>query len=336
MQILIEKMKLTNNLLVKLIFTILGPAVGLLLPVSCGIETGKPTLYSPQVISLIKDNVTSNQTAIIANKPGIRPDTYYDEESTFGYDFYYKIYTETDYDKLGVDSIAKYKKIEDAAVGSLKPATQQRLNTLQDNINDSLYSKPVKYYYNDKSLTNEVGLLRHHLEFGANDLHIGDDDIYIEYKVQTPSKDNGYLLKVTVYRRGRDGAVIASANSQQIDLDGKTRYLSDDNCLSMYRRVYYDELTSTASMRIKDFDPDQSFNYRDYTDAAKGQIDKLDEDIPGEVYDSDSKYYYIAYFVAAYGRHIDGGQLEYLYSIPSLMGVAKVDITQIRTNPSSK
>lgn len=276
-------------------------AASMVLPFSCGLPPDTPVLLKPRIVYGFYTE--SEYEAVFLNQPsGYNAE--YPENSTSGFNIYYRIYTEKEFTDLTGGyplDLNDIRKFESAAGGDLLAPRQSQLTTL-DAGNSTDYFKLVKI---DQSGTPQF--TSHHLGISKEDLVDTDGDyVEVQFRVEIPSDASSYALTLQKYKVA--GAIQPASDT-----------------VNLYRRVY-DKVSS--QMVSKSFQENVAFNYRDGTG---GKI-KPDEDLSltdiEKSYSENINDFYVAYFVAVYG--LDKKKIKPIFSPPAFLGVQKISTILIR------
>lgn len=271
--------------------------------VTCGLPNDEPVLTAPLVTSGIND---TNDYASFKNEPVTGDD--YDKNYTKGYNFYYRIYTKSEYDQLGSTPKDRETRIlKDASLNLTKEKQIAMITKAKDGANqfNAYYKMIMLDSIND---FNSDDLSKNHIIAEDGDFEESGIHVPVEYEVEFI---NGYNFIVRKKSKG---------NKPISDPKNKDFYF--------YRRVY--DLLGDYSYALPKRWND--FNYRDgYASQTSGKV-RVDEDIAKNeiVLPSGHNDYYIAYFVSVTGFWQT--KLQQIYSDVSLLGIKKVsrELTQIQ------
>jgi len=269
---------------------------------SCGLPSSTAILFTPHVI--LPSGPDDTDLIDIRNRP-VRTGIYYDPDYIQGYEFYYYIMTEDYYEGLvsknsnNSDKVMKYLETS-FALKILNDTTQKNYSGILKEQNDNKIYRFVKLDDSGKPL------LKDHT-YPITDINFEDPaDIYVDVKFRftKPTVLTNYAAKVEIIERA--GSAVST------------------DVVYLYRRVYDDLITPPKEVGYKDFNGDSSFKYIENSDGTFS----VDEDISKEnlkVISTDKEYYYVAYFVTAYG--LDSAKLKFPFSTPSILGIQKLSIS---------
>lgn len=262
---------------------------------SCGIPNDEPVLKSPLITSSIYEDASG---ATFVNEPVTGDD--YSKEYAKGYNFYYRIYSESQYLDLGSTTKDKEERILKEAVAKLTQANQiQMISYANAGANKfDAYFKMIKL--DDINNFSEKDLSQNHTIALPTDFEESGEHVKVEYEVEFPSDSNGFMFSVV--KKSRANQPISNPQKE-----------------FFFRRVYDPKSDINSSYAAPKGWGD--FGYRD--NLTTGKIIP-DEDISKtEIEPITSKnYYYITYFVSVTGFWAT--QLKQLYSDVSLLGIQKV------------
>lgn len=271
---------------------------------SCGLPEDTPVLRAVRSIGSF-DPLAS--AGYFENKPVSGED--YDPKYCKSFNFYYRIYSKTEYEKLGSSLKDKEKAIISEAQNKLTASVQKSmLSSKEKNSRFGRYFKMIKIDPNVTPVTDadwENLLTEPHFPLTDLDFIESSLPVSYEYKVTFPSLANNYCFTVERNRKNRN--------------------LIQNPTVYYYHRRVYDEVIEKRFARPKSW---LYFHYQanGYTNQKPGYVlpdeDLFDKELPFSSVGQQESYY-ICYFVSIRGMWKT--KIQFLYSPVSLLGIQQVE-----------